>query len=129
MARRSGILKDTINEEEVKAQNEFSDTPEAQDRQEILAGVLGLTPVGIGAATATKAISLLPKIARAMKSQAKGTAALEGVLQYPKVYSAFAGDLEKEEENRVTKRSKGGSVVSSFKGAALRGWGKALRKQ
>lgn len=125
MARRSGILKNTLNEEEVKTQNEFSDTPEAQDRQEILANLLGLTPIGVGAGVAVKAASQLPKMISAMKGQAKGTAAIEGLLQYPKVYSAIAG----EQEDKVTNKSKGGNVSSLRRGAALRGFSKALKKR
>jgi len=116
MARRSGILKNTLNEEEVKTQNEFSDTPEAQNRQEILATLLGVTPIGAGAAIAAKTASLLPKLysayrpgvaakgsdltlskmKRAMRGQAQGTAAIESVFQYPKAYGAVAGEEEED---------------------------------
>ena len=122
MGRKSGILKNTLNEEEVKTQNEFSDTPEAQDRQEILATLLGLTPIGPGAAIAAKTASLLPKLYSAyrpgvaakganlalsnIKRDMIGQTVLGGVAQTPllpaatlaaeTVYDAFTDEEEKE---------------------------------
>jgi len=112
MARRSGSLKNALSEYEVEAQNEFSDTDEAKNRQEILASVLGLTPVGAAAGIAAKTASLLPKLYPAyrpgvaakgydlvssniksdMIKQAMGTAAITGVSQAYDALNAPATD-------------------------------------